>query len=87
MGPVLAKGGGSLSGEALAGKAGPVGAPLPVAPISVVSQLRSLESLGPPLSSSGAQAPKARRFHLSVPPHPPSLLLPAGLPAPLVLIL
>lgn len=64
-----------------------LGAPLPMAPISKVSQLRSLESLGPPLSASGAQAPKSCRFHLSVPPHPPSLLLSAGPPAPLALVL
>lgn len=64
-----------------------LGALLPMAPISMISQLLSLESLGPPLSSSGAQAPKSRRFHLSVPPRPPSLLLPAGLLAPLALVL
>ena len=63
-----------------------LGALLPMVPISMVSQLLSLESLGPLLSSSGAQAPKSRRFHLSVPPRPPSLLRPAGPPAPLALV-
>lgn len=63
-GPVLAKGGGSLSGEALAGKAGPIGAPLPVGSISVVSQLRSLGATS--LFIWCLQAPKSRRFHLSV---------------------